>query len=1831
MKSLARLLGNVVGLALSGFSKQTPAPRTNPTLTVEPGAKLISYGENITSVALNRAFSALGTNIDELDGLLSLNVPRQEVLRPLTDSDVSTGVFGFADLDLTDPTALLSGDSVVVDLGNDDGTVEPPAKWVYTGVQKRALENGGVMRLSRISSRAENGGTAEVPEAGYGKEIFVSDVFNNSAGASIYGTQTYLGVSPEGMPSRIPGLSYVSSSISPYGGSSLAAPVSSWHTDGLTLSTRTANELYLEPGVFVEVSGSASNDGIYAVRSFNGKRLSLSRGGLIKVTVASGTPFSTGSQVAWRSRPNHASSPTFDQCEHKAYVAWKDGTTLYLWGSFAPTDSGSAVSSKAHASLGSVQTRVGVRAEDFDAETDASVLNSLVVGTVLLGANYSSIATSTTSTVTAVTYSNYPVIFTDESVSGVTATPMNPIGFTLNPALVLADYDASPTRLMGGRYNLLCQTLVKLSDLMRPSSVAQDVLGQTPDRRVDYLNEPQRAFNRHLRFGNAEPEDYEDTLSGDGSPTRAVLGNTLWLLKGTQTADSGVGLGYPVASGDAAFDPGDVISITHPTAGYGATKAVVVTGWGEYLLVRDVSRDAWTNVRARTNFAVDSIAANSTFTDTATTQYTISDVYKPKILISNNGASATYIEAPPPGLNSAYHNYYGGYHGERNTAQGREIALKADKPLRIVVSADANQTSLDVYTDQTTTNLLTETTGSGVQVKLATTTTSLDGKKTLIFDATDDKYLFYRNSAAHFGIDASNSGYTALDTAGSVIALRNTSGTAKAALDFSTNALGFSDNNLGMFSSIYLSSSDFNYLPFDVPSVDPPSILATLHAALHGGEDYTSTANGVLSGGAVSTSTFDVNVAAVVFNWRSRRWPVASASSAATMPSNATRYLYYDFWALAYALSATIDPTDDTRIYLAKLVSDGSSVTKNIDIRCASNRASERADILVGAFTSGNTYSKAIAHFASIGEAFQAITAWRTATGGVRAYTIHVIGPVTEAENSTKNISFPMSLPCDGIEIVGHDDPRGNSATVTWSSEDFLFNVSASGFVVRGVRFRFSGTPTYGTSPTTGLFTCNVGNSTLCSALIEDVSLTSTSDVVETFFYSTSSTQGFWTDLTIRRCSCGIANSFFHVEGATNNYYSVTIDGNQFAASGSSQATNARAAIFSSSVSSVRVTGNDMTSEGSIYFSDGIRFTTSERGGIVIRGNRVSDAEHAGIALEHESSEPASAVGSDAHVSENFLNDCATSSGYSAIILGMETAVVEGNNIYGGGYKSGIEVFANNVLVRGNVLRNILGSGILVRDIQLGAYGYGAVSPRGVVIDGCVLEDLGSDDRSGDAGVLLKPAANNLYYPVIRNCSIDVNRAGNGAVRTNVNKAVLIDAAVNGARIEGCTVLGAFGVVLAGPGPRFSRNTMTNGPHGTARLCLLNVDSDDAVITDNDWQSLGSVYVAGVDSTKGQRLVFESNVVRGSDPSLSFGSSASINNASIRGNTLYGIGSAGVTCVLTRSVIADNILLGGKIKTLDGSSHNSITGNVLGTFPIEIGDSEFNTVIANNVGSGSGADLTIGDSCGRIKVTGNTFFGNVALGGSFSDGVVSGNTISGGNITLGASANTCVIQGNTLDNGAITLATGARIVVSGNTTGTGAINAQTSNTDLIIHGNTCGGINASGNHVCCVISDNHTLGGDILLGSGGTVCPGCEVRGNNTAVAGTPATVGGDITLCVANSSVSFNKTGGGAITLLNDTGVGTSATPLSPLSNSVVGNVTVQNDLSTAGEIHCYAGGNAFSSNVLKFGINAGNGAVIEIHGATTVSHYNTFVGNVTTGITNTTGTDVLSGNITA
>ena len=114
-KYFGRLAGNA-HTAKKSLTETAPPNTLTPFNPQAPATKLLAYGEDATSLAFNRALSALASNVDNLASVLDAPATRKESIRPYrikVDGDWTEGQWTSGCISLGHNDIIATGDEAI--------------------------------------------------------------------------------------------------------------------------------------------------------------------------------------------------------------------------------------------------------------------------------------------------------------------------------------------------------------------------------------------------------------------------------------------------------------------------------------------------------------------------------------------------------------------------------------------------------------------------------------------------------------------------------------------------------------------------------------------------------------------------------------------------------------------------------------------------------------------------------------------------------------------------------------------------------------------------------------------------------------------------------------------------------------------------------------------------------------------------------------------------------------------------------------------------------------------------------------------------------------------------------------------------------------------------------------------------------------------------------------------------------------------------------------------------------------------------------------------------------------------------------------------------------------------------------------------------------------------------------------------------------------------------------------------------------------------------------------------------------------------------------------
>lgn len=885
-----------------------------------PATKFLAYGEEGLSLAWNRALGALSANTDFLKSVLDSPALRADVLTP-TRTEAGPTTYGYASL-----KDVVTG-ATEINLGSGTGAPQ----WVYVGVHKANL--GKYVQFVRTSD-----GTlldADYPDPAENHVALPTDVSVDAAATSYFGVQSYIGSTEHSLPTTIPPVVQVTSDINPYGGGNESTSIASWEEDGFYITARPTDELYLRPGVFMEIENVTSpttSNGLWMVAEVipnktthaNGSKVILTRGGLHKVTVDSGAVFTAGELITWQTPPDHADgASTTEERENSAYVYYKIGNDLYLGTLAAGEDfkvEGGNIAYKINNDSASYRGYVGHnKLGHVDLETDAEQNTTLPAGTILYGAGGSS-------DVISVTPASYPVRFEPNPNTNGTCIPCSPPGWLLNPEF---QFDAET--IVGGDYYMHCYTLTTVGEkLMSQGAAAAKGIIEDPSvqgwsrAHIDAL----KSYMKFMKVGYQALAVSPDTVSNQWSPSRRILGEDLWLVTVNRTAGAG--------TVEVDFAPGTKITWTHASASATTDATVVDSQVGAapsgYVLFKRVNPVAWGPANDAITYAP--LDASCTFSGVST--WAISAVDKSPVL---TGSAGTYYASL--GLNAAYHNHFDSNPDTRgNEAQGANIWLGNQKPISLICQNFANQSALAVYGDTSQAyDLLTYSFHDGTL------------KAAISVEDTAEALRFKDGNTGATWVPLSDPANTSLTSHASILAACNAASLG--------GASGFGGFSTGLLAGAVVSEAAL-------------AISVTAGTYIYKGQ---------ITEVPASASFATLN---------------ASKVSYVKLDLSTLTYSIEEGVGAGPSTSLTIDRDDI--LYLHRYVTDGvPAVTDSMTLTKTITRVDEEVVLTVGAV--GNTaYAQTAGHFTRLSDAvnYAKVMEDESSATDSRGWRIRIIGPVTE-------------------------------------------------------------------------------------------------------------------------------------------------------------------------------------------------------------------------------------------------------------------------------------------------------------------------------------------------------------------------------------------------------------------------------------------------------------------------------------------------------------------------------------------------------------------------------------------------------------------------------------------------------------------------------------------------------------------------------------------------------------------------------------------------------------------------------------------------------------------
>lgn len=764
----------------------TEASRFAPQVPFAAGTKAPSRGEPVTFEQQGRMFGELARSLDIMAQVFDAPTVREDRV------EADNGTYG------CDGLQGVALGQEIVSLGSGSA---PVAVWLYHGLFQTELRR--FMRLVR--NYADNDMTDAQAE-------FPADVHIGGTGTSVFPAGVLSQGSPfSGMPSAASFMRRIAPPFAPYSGSTIAATIDSWDTDGPRLSANLWSELYARPGVFVEVAGSTYNDGVYRLVQVahregvpnTGKGV-LVNAGLHKLTLDS--PLTVGTRISWSLPPNQAVSGVASNTMY-GYVMYVSGDDHYvLMASGSDQFPIPAVGALGVDAIGSFAGRLGagtVGSQDREASNDRN--SGLLVGTTVtdsLGA---------TANVTAVVAAGEATTFRLDGAAAGALYILNPPGFCLSPDL---DFGIN-SNLIGGDYTLECRTLTTVAERLFSAEGTTQGGGEDPAFDMKFSRAEYDMLLRALKYyrvGNqADSVSEFSGPSGPYAPSYAVLGETRWRVTMVNDTDTD--------TFDVHASPGDLISFTAPAYGTNVVLAEVVSVSGNVVVFDRVRRyldtGTWNPAAAggaklNEDPLLDGILTVASTVNLAGRDFYIDSIDHKPGLAEQSGAT---VVLPESMLSALYRNLLHAHSELRSSAFGKWLKMDDGNPMELMLDGTGTgQGALRVWgvtddydaiaaRDQSPTN-----TNHTLQLQV-------DADEGVVL-GTDPSYpTFFLGNAAPF---ASGPGAAV---------------TKQALLDFSAGVLSFADQNTGLGSAVPLTSAaPYNALPSFAGSV-----LEALHRLVIGG------------------------------------------------------------------------------------------------------------------------------------------------------------------------------------------------------------------------------------------------------------------------------------------------------------------------------------------------------------------------------------------------------------------------------------------------------------------------------------------------------------------------------------------------------------------------------------------------------------------------------------------------------------------------------------------------------------------------------------------------------------------------------------------------------------------------------------------------------------------------------------------------------------------------------------------------------------------------------------------------------------------------------------
>lgn len=327
-KYFGRLAGKT-HTAQKSLTESAPPNTLTPFNPQAPATKLLAYGEDATSLAFNRALSALASNVDHIAAVLDAPTTKYEIIQPYRqtiDGDWTENQWDHGCVSLGQQS--MSG----LETGQEElhmpevATLDPtPSYWVHLGIHKSNLpervrffrvqnsivgspQSTGYNLHSEVTSGAPNPeidghAVPSVHHIARPEDAYLNTALHSATQSyfdytyKTQGTQQYLGTEDHGVVIHIPPIERMKPNVAPYAMDWHSEPIYKWDADGVYLKSATFASLNLRPGCFVEISGDGDesvnkgNNGLFQVAAIGksdhlpsmggpGDKAILTRGGL---------------------------------------------------------------------------------------------------------------------------------------------------------------------------------------------------------------------------------------------------------------------------------------------------------------------------------------------------------------------------------------------------------------------------------------------------------------------------------------------------------------------------------------------------------------------------------------------------------------------------------------------------------------------------------------------------------------------------------------------------------------------------------------------------------------------------------------------------------------------------------------------------------------------------------------------------------------------------------------------------------------------------------------------------------------------------------------------------------------------------------------------------------------------------------------------------------------------------------------------------------------------------------------------------------------------------------------------------------------------------------------------------------------------------------------------------------------------------------------------------------------------------------------------------------------------------------------------------------------